>query len=69
MFHALLLELSVISLIIWQVVDDRELLYLHERGKKKLMEGSRVVFPGQKSPVISVVYLRCHEGMFPLIGV
>jgi mRNA-capping enzyme len=26
--------------------DDRQLLYLHERGKKKLMEGHRVSFKG-----------------------
>nr|XP_016510602.1 PREDICTED: mRNA-capping enzyme-like isoform X5 [Nicotiana tabacum] len=31
---------------LFEVVDSRELLYLHERGKKKLMEGNRVVFPG-----------------------
>nr|XP_009757830.1 PREDICTED: mRNA-capping enzyme-like isoform X4 [Nicotiana sylvestris] len=30
---------------LFEVVDSRELLYLHERGKKKLMEGNRVVFP------------------------
>lgn len=31
----------------WQVDDDRELLFLYERGKKKLMEGNKVAFPGQ----------------------
>ncbi|XP_010325810.1 uncharacterized protein [Solanum lycopersicum] len=35
---------------LFEVVDDRELLYLHERGKKKLMEGSRVVFPDGSDP-------------------
>jgi len=29
-----------------QVDDDRELLFVHERGKKRLMEGSRVAFKG-----------------------
>lgn len=28
------------------MIDDRQLLFLHERGKKKLMEGNRVVFNG-----------------------
>ncbi|KAF9680005.1 hypothetical protein SADUNF_Sadunf06G0075200 [Salix dunnii] len=30
--------------------DDRQLLYLHERGKKKLMEGHRVSFKGALDP-------------------
>ncbi|XP_075087267.1 mRNA-capping enzyme subunit alpha isoform X5 [Nicotiana tabacum] len=35
---------------LFEVVDGRELLYLHERGKKKLMEGNRVVFPDSSDP-------------------
>ncbi|XP_057983711.1 uncharacterized protein LOC131168363 [Malania oleifera] len=30
--------------------DNRQLLYLHERGKKKLMEGNRVVFTDSSDP-------------------
>ena len=29
-----------------QMVDTRQLLYLYERGKKKLMEGNKIVFKG-----------------------
>ncbi|XP_059305238.1 uncharacterized protein LOC132056866 isoform X2 [Lycium ferocissimum] len=36
--------------LIFQVVDDRELLYLHEGGKRELMEGNRVVFPEGHDP-------------------
>ncbi|XP_051114210.1 uncharacterized protein LOC127239890 isoform X2 [Andrographis paniculata] len=35
---------------LFEVVDNRELLYLFERGKKKLMEGNRVVFPDGSDP-------------------
>ncbi|XP_010256688.1 PREDICTED: mRNA-capping enzyme [Nelumbo nucifera] len=36
---------------LFEVTDDNhELLYLHERGKKKLMEGNRVVFKGGSDP-------------------
>ncbi|KAM7463992.1 hypothetical protein LguiA_032113 [Lonicera macranthoides] len=35
---------------LFEVVDDRQLLFLHERGKKKLMEGNRVVFEGNSDP-------------------
>lgn len=35
---------------LFEVIDDRELLYLHERGKKKLMEGNRVIFPDGSDP-------------------
>ncbi|GFY82312.1 mRNA capping enzyme family protein [Actinidia rufa] len=31
---------------LFEMVDDRQQLYLHERGKKKLMEGNRVIFNG-----------------------
>ncbi|XP_031127118.1 mRNA-capping enzyme-like isoform X1 [Ipomoea triloba] len=35
---------------LFEVLDDRELLYLNERGKKKLMDGNRVVFPDSSDP-------------------
>ncbi|XP_019162351.1 PREDICTED: mRNA-capping enzyme-like isoform X4 [Ipomoea nil] len=35
---------------LFEVLDDRELLYLNERGKKKLMDGSRVIFPDSYDP-------------------
>lgn len=41
---------SNIEGICWQVTDDdRQLLYVFERGKKKLMEGSSVEFTGSFS--------------------
>ncbi|KAJ4958893.1 hypothetical protein NE237_026004 [Protea cynaroides] len=37
--------------LIFQMEDeDRQLLYLHERGNRKLMEGNRVVFKGAPDP-------------------
>ncbi|PIN02762.1 mRNA capping enzyme, guanylyltransferase (alpha) subunit [Handroanthus impetiginosus] len=45
---------------LFEVVDNRELLYLNERGKKKLMEGNRVVFPdGQDSSAYSGKIIEC----------
>ncbi|XP_022887497.1 mRNA-capping enzyme subunit alpha-like isoform X2 [Olea europaea var. sylvestris] len=38
-------ELNSVDFL-FEMVDSRQSLYLYERGKKKLMEGSRVVFPG-----------------------
>ncbi|KAI8560649.1 hypothetical protein RHMOL_Rhmol04G0274100 [Rhododendron molle] len=35
---------------LFEMVDDRQLLFLHERGKKKLMEGNRVVFNDDSDP-------------------
>ncbi|RAL39285.1 unnamed protein product [Cuscuta campestris] len=35
---------------LFEVVDNRELLYLNERGKKKLLDGNRVVFPDSPDP-------------------
>ncbi|CAH9100995.1 unnamed protein product [Cuscuta epithymum] len=35
---------------LFEVIDSRELLYLNERGKKKLMDGNRVVFPDSSDP-------------------
>ncbi|PHU07069.1 hypothetical protein BC332_23558 [Capsicum chinense] len=35
---------------LFEVVEDRGLLYLHERGKKKPMDGNRVVFPDGSDP-------------------
>ncbi|KAL0344487.1 UNVERIFIED_CONTAM: capping enzyme, partial [Sesamum radiatum] len=36
--------------LIFQMVDDRQSLFLYERGKKKLMEGNRVAFPDGADP-------------------
>ncbi|KAL3536484.1 hypothetical protein ACH5RR_004945 [Cinchona calisaya] len=36
---------------LFEVVDNRQLLYLHERGKKKLMEGNMVVFDDASDPL------------------
>uniref|UniRef100_A0A5B6Z2J7 mRNA guanylyltransferase n=1 Tax=Davidia involucrata TaxID=16924 RepID=A0A5B6Z2J7_DAVIN len=35
---------------LFEMVDNRQLLFLHERGKKKLMEGNRVVFDDASDP-------------------
>ncbi|KAL0426273.1 UNVERIFIED_CONTAM: capping enzyme [Sesamum latifolium] len=35
---------------LFEMVDDRQSLFLYERGKKKLMEGNRVVFPDGADP-------------------
>jgi len=35
---------------LFEMIDDRQLLFLHERGKKKLMEGNRVVFNDDSDP-------------------
>ncbi|KAK2966141.1 hypothetical protein RJ640_018394 [Escallonia rubra] len=35
---------------LFEMVDQRQLLFLHERGKKKLMEGNRVVFTDDTDP-------------------
>ncbi|KAJ7961298.1 mRNA-capping enzyme [Quillaja saponaria] len=35
---------------LFEVVDDRQLLFLYERGKKKLMEGNRVAFRDGSDP-------------------
>ncbi|CAI9761854.1 unnamed protein product [Fraxinus pennsylvanica] len=35
---------------LFEMVDSRQSIYLNERGKKKLMEGSRVVFPDGSDP-------------------
>ncbi|CDP06519.1 unnamed protein product [Coffea canephora] len=36
---------------LFEVVDNRQLLYLHEKGKKKLMEGNVVVFDDGSEPL------------------
>ncbi|CAL5351372.1 hypothetical protein CsSME_00038696 [Camellia sinensis var. sinensis] len=35
---------------LFEMVDDRQLLFLHERGKKKLMDGNRVEFGDDSDP-------------------
>ncbi|KAL6987730.1 mRNA guanylyltransferase [Sarracenia purpurea var. burkii] len=35
---------------LFEMVDNRQLLFLHERGKKKLMEGNRVIFNDDSDP-------------------
>jgi mRNA-capping enzyme len=35
---------------LFEMIDDRQLLYLFERGKKKLMDGNRVVFNDDSDP-------------------
>ncbi|XP_043711172.1 mRNA-capping enzyme-like isoform X3 [Telopea speciosissima] len=35
---------------LFEMEEDRQLLYLHERGNRKLMEGNRVVFEGASDP-------------------
>ncbi|CAA3027955.1 mRNA-capping enzyme-like isoform X1 [Olea europaea subsp. europaea] len=42
-------ELNSVDFL-FEMVDSRQSLYLYERGKKKLMEGSRVVFPDGSDP-------------------
>ncbi|KAL2554749.1 mRNA capping enzyme family protein [Forsythia ovata] len=37
---------------LFEMVDSRQSLYLYERGKKKLMDGNRVVFPDGSDPSI-----------------
>lgn len=44
----------ILTYMCGQMVDTRQLLYLYERGKKKLMEGNKIVFKGS---CISSVYL------------
>ncbi|XP_057512276.1 uncharacterized protein LOC130794378 isoform X2 [Actinidia eriantha] len=36
---------------LFEMVDDRQQLFLHERGKKKLMEGNRVIFNDDSDPI------------------
>jgi mRNA-capping enzyme len=42
-------ELNSVDFL-FERVDDRQLLFLHERGKKKLMEGNRVKFSDDSDP-------------------
>ncbi|XP_059657806.1 uncharacterized protein LOC132304241 [Cornus florida] len=37
---------------LFEMIDNRQLLFLHERGKKKLMEGNRVVFSDDSDPLL-----------------
>lgn len=41
--------------------DDRQLLYIFERGKKKLMEGSSVEFTGSFSSQLISCLKQTHE--------
>lgn len=43
----ILTHLLICSCFYWQVEGERELLFVNERGKKKLMDGNKVAFPGQ----------------------
>lgn len=39
------------SCLCGQTDDDRQLLFLYDRGKKKLMEGNRVAFTGNSDEI------------------
>jgi len=66
-YSSLLCSQLICSCLSWQVDGDREMLFLFERGKKKLLEGNRVEFTGQKiltclcplSMFIDIIFFSC----------
>lgn len=46
-----------LSLLLLQLTNDnRQLIFLYERGKKKLMDGARIAFTGN-------VHFNCHDDL------